>query len=182
MIKEVIVVEGKCDIVAVQKAVDADCIATGGYSMLKRAVNSIEAAYIKRGIIIFTDPDSAGERIRKYLTDRFSNAKQAYLSKEQAKSAGDIGVECASVDAIRAALDKTHCSSMEKRTVFSVKDIYEYGLVGNTDSSTKRAAMCESLGLGYCNAKQFVERLNNFGITREELAEASLVYSETREK
>ena len=67
MIKEVIIVEGKNDIAAVQRAVDADCIATGGYSLIGRNLKSIEAAYKRRGIIILTDPDYAGERIRAYL-------------------------------------------------------------------------------------------------------------------
>ena len=168
MIKEVIVVEGKCDIAAVQKAVDADCLATGGYSMLGLSLSGIAAAYAKRGIIIFTDPDSAGERIRKYLTDRFPNAKQAYISRRQAQSVDDVGVECASVEAIRAALELTHYCSMERRNEFSMQDICQQGLAGCADSAAKRELVCEKLGLGCCNAKQLISRLNNFGITREE--------------
>jgi len=172
MIKEVIVVEGKCDIAAVQKAVDADCLATGGYSLLRNALSSIEAAYIRRGIIILTDPDSAGERIRKYLTDRFPNAKQAFIPKRQAQSTDDVGVECASASAIRTALDRTHYCSMERRYEFSMQDLYTRGLAGSTDSAAKREIVCEKLGLGCCNAKQLVVRLNNFGITCEEFEQA----------
>ena len=138
MIKEVIVVEGKSDITAVQKAVDADCLATGGYSMLGHSMSSIAAAYAKRGIIIFTDPDSAGERIRKYLTARFPNAKHAYIIKRQAQSIDDIGVECASVEVIRVALEQTHYCHMESRSEFSMQDIFEQGLTGNADSAAKR--------------------------------------------
>ena len=172
MIKEVIVVEGKCDIAAVQKAVDADCLATGGYSLLRHSLSVIEAAYCKRGIIIFTDPDSAGERIRKYLTDRFPNAKQAFIPKRQAQSAADIGVECASVDAIRTALEKTHYGNIARRYEFSMKDLYARGLAGSADSTKNREILCEKLGLGCCNAKQLTVRLNNFGITREEFEQA----------
>ena len=62
MIKEVIVVEGKSDVLAIGRALEADCLITGGFGLSKRAMNDIKAAYEKRGIIILTDPDGAGER------------------------------------------------------------------------------------------------------------------------
>ena len=96
MIKEVLVVEGKMDVVAIDKAVEADCIITGGFSLKKSTMNSIEQAYRKRGIIIMTDPDSAGERIRKFLTKRFPEARHAFVPKEDATANDDIGIEQAS--------------------------------------------------------------------------------------
>ncbi len=39
MIKEVIVVEGKMDVVAVNKAVEADCLITGGFGLNKKALS-----------------------------------------------------------------------------------------------------------------------------------------------
>ena len=68
-INEVIVVEGRDDIDAVSKAVNADIIATHGYGITKDTIERIKSAYETRGIIILTDPDSAGQRIRKRLTD-----------------------------------------------------------------------------------------------------------------
>ena len=59
LIKEVIVVEGRDDIDAVQKAVNADIIATHGYGISKATIDRIENAYKTRGIIILTDPDLA---------------------------------------------------------------------------------------------------------------------------
>ena len=64
MIKEVIIVEGKMDVAAVRRAVDADCIITDGFRLRSAAIKNIRAAYEKRGIIILTDPDTVGERIR----------------------------------------------------------------------------------------------------------------------
>ena len=65
MIKEVLVVEGKMDVVAIDKAVEGDCISTEGGNLKPQALTHSEQDYKKRGIIIMTDPDSAGERIRK---------------------------------------------------------------------------------------------------------------------
>ena len=96
MIKEVLVVEGKMDVVAIDKAVEADCIITGGFSLKKQTLDSIAQAYKKRGIIILTDPDSAGERIRKFLTKRFPEARHAFVPREDATAHDDIGIEQAS--------------------------------------------------------------------------------------
>ena len=69
LIREVIIVEGRDDIDAVQKAVSADIIATHGYGISASTLDRIRRAYETRGIIILTDPDHAGGRIRKRLTE-----------------------------------------------------------------------------------------------------------------
>ena len=52
LIKEVLVVEGKMDVAAIDKAVEADCLITEGFNLKKQALKNIEEAYRKRGIII----------------------------------------------------------------------------------------------------------------------------------
>ena len=47
MIKEVLVVEGKMDVVAINKAVEADCIITEGFNLSPRCLDDIEKAYKK---------------------------------------------------------------------------------------------------------------------------------------
>ena len=74
MLKEVIVVEGKSDTAAIRRALEADTIETGGFTLAASTLRKIEAAYKKRGIIILTDPDGAGNRIRRFLTERFPEA------------------------------------------------------------------------------------------------------------
>jgi len=63
VLKEVIVVEGKSDTAAIRRALEADTIETGGFTLAASTLRKIEAAYKKRGIIILTDPDGAGNRI-----------------------------------------------------------------------------------------------------------------------
>ena len=93
MLKEVLVVEGKMDTVAVRKAVDAETIETGGFTLAPNTLAKIKAAYEKRGIIILTDPDRAGERIRTYLTERFPKAGQAFVPRDEAIANNDLGIE-----------------------------------------------------------------------------------------
>lgn len=54
LIREVIIVEGRDDIDAVQKAVSADIIATHGYGISASTLDRIRRAYETRGIIILT--------------------------------------------------------------------------------------------------------------------------------
>ena len=172
MLKEIIVVEGKQDIAAVRRAVDAECIATGGFTLSAHTLRQIEHAYNKRGIIILTDPDSAGERIRRFLSQRFPEAKHAFVPKEAAFANEDIGIEQASPDAIRSALSKVRTQQMNPGTLFSWADIMRVGLSGAANASERRAMLGEKLGIGYANAKGFLVRLNNYGVTREEFAKA----------
>lgn len=172
MIKEVLVVEGKMDVVAIDKAVEADCIITEGFNLKPGALDSIEKAYKKRGIIIMTDPDSAGERIRRFLTKRFPEAKHAFVPKEDATANNDIGIEQASPEAIRTALSKVRTMDWQPTNNFTGADLLQAGISGSPAASERRAKLGAMLGIGYANAKTFLQRLNHYGITREEFAQA----------
>ena len=172
MIKEVLVVEGKMDIIAIDKAVEADCIITGGFSLKPKTLDDIEKAYKKRGIIILTDPDCAGERIRKFLAKRFPEAKHAFVPKEDATANDDIGIEQASPEAIRTALEKVRTLDWNPTNEFTSADLIMNGLSGSNASSERRAVIGAKLGIGYANAKTFLTRLNHYGVTREEFEKA----------
>ena len=172
MIKEVLVVEGKMDVVAIDKAVEADCIITEGFNLKPQALDSIAKAYQKRGIIIMTDPDSAGERIRRFLTKRFPEAKHAFIPKEDATATTDIGLEQAAPEAIRTALAKVRTMDWEPTNNFTGADLLRAGISGSPAASEKRAKLGAVLGIGYANAKTFLQRLNHYGITRQEFQQA----------
>ena len=93
IVKEIIVVEGRDDTAAIKRAVDANTIETHGFGIRKETWDLIEKAYNEKGIIIFTDPDFAGNEIRRKLTEKFPKAGQAYLSRRDATKSGDIGIE-----------------------------------------------------------------------------------------
>ncbi len=60
----------------------------------------------------------------------------------------------------------------DKREEFTKEDLVNLGLNGLPNSRGKRERIGNYLGIGYGNSKQFLNRLNNFGITREELIQA----------
>ncbi len=172
MLKEVLIVEGKSDTAAVRRAVEADCITTGGFHFTRRTLENIAAAYKRRGIIILTDPDSAGENIRKFLSKRFPNAKHAYIPRDEATANDDVGVEQASPESIRRALSKVRTLELNPREEFTAAEMIALKLAGGDDSSRLRDKIGAALGIGYGNVKTFVRRLNNYGVTRAEFTEA----------
>ena len=172
MIKEVLIVEGKSDVAAVKRAVEADCITTGGFHFVRRTLENISAAYKRRGIIILTDPDSAGENIRNFLSKKFPNAQHAYIPRDEATANDDVGIEQAKPDAIRRALSKVRTLELNPREEFTAAEMVGLKLSGGADSSRLRDKVGAALGIGYGNVKTFVRRLNNYGVTREEFLEA----------
>lgn len=172
MLKEVLIVEGKMDTVAIRKALDAETIETGGFTLAPYTLKKIQAAYEKRGIIILTDPDGAGERIRKFLTERFPKAGQAFIPKLEATANNDVGVEQAQPAAILKALGKVRHHEFNVECRFSMNDLFANDLSGGNAASVRRDRLGAELGIGYGNSKQFLQRLNSYGITREEFAAA----------
>ena len=166
-IAEIIVVEGRDDQAAVKRAIDTETIATHGFGISKATWELIEKAYNTRGIIIFTDPDFAGEEIRKRIKAKFPDAKEAFLAREDATKAGDIGIENASPEAILEALKKAQCTITTIREEFTMEDMRRFGLSGGTGSKDRRIRLGKLLGIGYGNSATFLNKLNQYGIERE---------------
>lgn len=172
MIKEIIVVEGRDDTTAIKRAVEADTIETGGSAINSRTIQRIALAQERRGVIIFTDPDHAGERIRKIIANKVPGCKHAFVPEADATRKGDIGVENASPEAIRHALARVHTSYEGAQSLIDIEDLMQAGLMVHSDAVARRMAMGNILGIGYCNGKQFLKRLAIFQITRDEFVSA----------
>ncbi|SDS80153.1 ribonuclease M5 [Paenibacillaceae bacterium GAS479] len=172
MIKEIIVVEGKDDTAAIKRAVEADTIETNGSAIGEEVLRRIELAMERRGVIIFTDPDHAGERIRKIVSQRVPGCKHAFLPQEDALYRGDVGVENASPEAVRRALASVRTEGTEGQAEITHGDLMEAGLLVHADAARRRLIMGNGLGIGYCNGKQFMKRCTSFQITREEFYQA----------
>lgn len=172
MIKEVIVVEGRDDITAVKKAVDAEIIATSGFGINAKIIDRIKEAQKRKGVIVLTDPDFAGEKIRSIISKRVKGVKHAYIAQEDGIKDGDIGVENASPEVIRKALENAKVTIEDKNEFFNSQDMFYFKLTGQNDSKKRRIILGKELGIGYGNANQMLARLNNYGITKEEFIAA----------
>lgn len=176
MIHEIIVVEGKDDTAAVKRAVEADTIETGGSAVGEQVLRRIELAAARRGVIIFTDPDQAGERIRRIVAARVPGCKHAFLPQEEAELRGDIGIEHASPEAIRRALASVRTERPADDGIgpddVAWDDLIAAGLIVHPRAAQRRLKLGNKLGIGYANGKQFYRRCRMFRITKQELREA----------
>ncbi|CAM4485538.1 ribonuclease M5 [Paenibacillus tarimensis] len=172
MIKEIIVVEGKSDTAAIRRAVEAETIETNGSAIGEAVLRRIELAAERRGIIIFTDPDHAGERIRKIVSRRVPGCKHAFLPQEEAEYKGDIGIENAQPEAIRRALATLRTETAGLEAEITWDDLIRAGLIVHPEAASRRLIAGNALGIGYANGKQFFKRCTMFQITRAEFDRA----------
>lgn len=186
-IKEAIIVEGRDDEARVKQAIDAMIIVTHGFGIKEETWKLIDKAYREKGVIIFTDPDHAGEMIRRKIEKRCPKALHANLSREKARKNKDIGVENASSEDILTAImsakskkSETQGKSLlsnnsQSESPLSPEDIYALGICGGEGAKIRRERLCDKLGIGYTNAKGFIKRANDFGISKKDIMEALLV-------
>ena len=168
-INELIVVEGRHDSEKLKKYFDCETIETGGTSLDEEVLQLIEEVSKRRGVIVFTDPDSPGNRIRNQINGRIPGCLNAFVDREEAKTSKKVGVEHASKETLEKAL--SHLITYDEHPVeqVTIRDMYDLGLLGSDDSSQKRTKAGKLLHIGNGNAKTMRRRLNCLGITKEEL-------------
>lgn len=174
-VREIIVVEGRADIAAVKRAVDAEIIATDGFGFSHDAMERIRQAHQRRGIIVLTDPDNAGARIRRKISAALDGpCKHAHLPRRLCTRAhdGNVGVENAPPELIRQALREAHAERHDNEPTFSLEDMIRGGFHGGPGAAGRRRDLGERLGIGYANARQCLARLNSYGVSRAEFEEA----------
>ena len=170
-IKEVIVVEGKSDLTFLKSFLDADIIITNGSEISKQTLDFIKKANEDSGVIILTDPDYPGTRIRNKIVDYIGECKHAFIEKEKAIKGKKVGIAETKKEDIIKALENVITFKKEEKITITYSDLCELGLVGEKDSKAKREKIANYYHLGWCNAKAFYKRINMFKISKEQLKE-----------
>lgn len=168
-IKEVIIVEGKSDYTYLKSFIDADIIITNGSEISTQTLDVIKKANEERGVIIFTDPDYPGLRIRNTISDYIGNCKHAYVEKNKAIKGKKVGIAETKQEDIIKALENVVTYIKENPKTISETDLYDLGLIGKNDSKEKREKVCNYYHLGWCNGKTFLKRVNMFGLKLKDL-------------
>ena len=175
LFKEVIVVEGRDDTRRLKEIFpDIETIETNGSAIDKPTLERIKILNETRGVIVFTDPDFPGNKIRQAVTEVVPECKHAYLKKQDAiaKNGSGVGVEHASIEAIKAALENLLTASKTIVEEIEMQFLIENQLIGHANSSSLREHLSDVLGIGYVNGKQLQKRLMMFGISKEQVIEA----------
>lgn len=167
----VIVVEGIHDQMRIQSIYpEANIVITNGREISSETIAFIQELSKANEIIIFTDPDSPGEKIRSLIAEAVPNAKHAFLRKKDAISKNNkkVGIEHASKECILESLSTIYSNEIKEETL-KIEDMYDLGLIGGKNSAHLREAISLQFNIGNPNAKTFLKRMNMLQIKKEEL-------------
>ncbi len=161
-----VIVEGRYDKIKLNNILDAQIIETGGFSIFN---DGEKRAFIKRlaetkGIIIITDSDAAGFKIRNYIKNFSKNGDiiNVYipdiLGKEKRKNTYSkerkLGVEGMDDSVLLDAFEKAGITAEnaktptdENRRLITKTDLYLDGLSGTDNSGEKRRKLLTLLSL-----------------------------------
>jgi len=187
-IKQTVIVEGKYDKIKLEGIISANIITTEGFKIYN---NTQKQALIrnlakKTGIIILTDSDSAGRRIRNFIRSCVGGESggceivNVYLpripGKEKRKNAPSaekiVGVEGTGKQVILKAFERFGYTGgisgggevgevrANAGRPISKADFYADGLSGGFESAKKRGYLCARLDLPPMSANALVEAVN----------------------
>lgn len=171
---DIIVVEGLHDEIKIKSVYpDAFCVITNGSEISDETLRFIKKLSESHNIIIFTDPDSPGERIRQEVLKVVPNAKNAFIHKKDAISNNrkKVGVEHATKEMIIKSLEPVYNKEVSIKGNITNSDLFELGLNGNEYSGIYRDKISDLLNIGKPNNKSFLKRINQIGLTIDELKE-----------
>ena len=157
-------VEGYHDLAKLKEIYPSiDVIITNGSEISDETLTELKLLNEQRGLILFLDPDYQGERIRRIINDYVGETKHAFMRKSDCinKKQTKVGIEHAESSKIREALDKIYIQKNDISNL-EIKDLYYYNLIGDEGSRKLREKVTENLGIGLCNGKTLLKKLNMF--------------------
>lgn len=164
----ILVVEGASDVAFLSQFLDCDYVQTNGSEVSRETIDYLKEASKNRTIVLLTDPDSPGNRIRSRLAEEVANIQHAFVRKEHSIKGKKVGVAESSKEEVLLALEHIVPGSAPSPTV-TMADLVDLGLMGSENSKDLRDRLAEELHLGHVNAKSFLKRLNALGIDKEEI-------------
>ena len=189
-LKEVLLVEGKYDAARLHNLVEGTVLTTDGFRVMKdRALQTmLKRLGRAQGLIILTDSDAAGFKIRHFVTGLVGAeyVLQAYVpaipGKESRKEIpgkeGLLGVEGVSdeivLQSLQDALKIRSSSATTTDTVpqaITYTDLYEWGISGTANSAERRRILLRQLGLPPRLSKKELLQVLSTLYTRESLAQ-----------
>lgn len=164
-LEQALLVEGKYDAARLANIVDGMILTTDGFRVFKdgalqKMLKRIAAA---QGLIILTDSDAAGFKIRHFVTGLVGagNVLQAYVPAIHGKEArkaepgkeGLLGVEGVNDELILQGLttaleSRTTCQKQNAQSrPITYTDLYDWGISGTANSAENRRVLLYRLGL-----------------------------------
>ena len=158
-ISEVLVVEGKYDKIKLSQLFDTLILTTDGFRIYKNKekLQLLRRIAAERGVIVLTDSDSAGFRIRNYIRQCLGSVpvKHVYVPavagrerrKKQAGAEGLLGVEGLDDRTLTDAVLAQAVQASASENPVTTAELYEWGLLGGPNSAALRAQLARAAQL-----------------------------------
>jgi len=170
---QIYVVEGKNDRMRLQSLFPKiEVLITQGSAINLSTLTILESLDETHDIILFLDPDHAGDRIRRILSHKLKHVYHAFIDQDDAHSKNQkkIGVEHASDETIIKALHMMRRPCLTRSDI-TYSFLHEHQLTGSTNSKAIRTIISRAFKIGYVNGKTLYQRLHLFGIKQKEIIE-----------
>ena len=160
----ILVVEGKEDASYLSNYISSEIVVTNGFEISKETIS-----YLKnKKVIVLTDPDEAGTKIRNKLNQLLPNAINVEVDIRKCIRDTKNGVAECEINEVLTKLKPYSISKKSSESDITMSDLYELGLINNKDL---REQVCQKLNLGKCNTKTMYKRLLNNNIKLKQLCE-----------
>ena len=170
IIDGILLVEGIHDEAYLSSFLDVEIVTTNGFDIPIEEIEYVRVASLKKKVIIFTDPDNAGQGIRKRLNNIFPNAENAFVDINKCNKHGKHGVAECEKEEILSVLSKYITETPNEIGKITYSDLYKLGLIGH-ESNSKKEKIIKHFHLGKCTSKKLLKRLNLLNISLEEIKE-----------
>ena len=160
----ILVVEGKEDSSYLSNYISSEIVITNGFEIPKEKIS-----YLKdKKVIVLTDPDEAGKKIRQKLNELLPNSINVEVDIKRCVRNTKNGVAECDINEVLTMLKPYIVEQIDTKSDITISDLYGLGLMNNKDL---REQVCAKLKLGKCNAKTMYKRLLNNNIKLEQIYE-----------
>ena len=185
-VSQVVVVEGKYDAIKLDSIIDGLIIPVNGFSVFSDSEkkNLLKNLGEKNGIILITDSDTAGFKIRNYVQNicRKSQIINVYIppvagkeSRKQTPSKeGLLGVEGIDKETLIRCLQDAGVNQLEinvKKENLTYTDLFELGLSGTANATENRVKLANKLNIPVKLSKKALLEVLGRMCTKQQIAD-----------
>ena len=161
----VIVVEGTSDSAYLSSFIDTLYVETNGYSLAEEEIDFLKNLPAWAKIIILTDSDEAGKRIRQTINQCVDDATNIEVDISKCNKNKKHGVAECTKEEIINVLKEHFVDKKQNNDTVTTFDLINCGI----NNAETRKYLCRQMHLGKCNNKEMIKRLNFLKISKIEI-------------
>lgn len=164
----VLIVEGKSDAALLSSLYDCEIVTTNGNEIPANLIDYLNAVSSFKKIIILTDPDEIGEKIRERLKTKLNKYDEVKVDLSRCDKNNKHGVAECEISTLFKNLDK-YISTNSKKQHLSESELY--CLINNL--GINKYYIMKKCHTGQCNNKTLLKRLNSLRYSKEKIIQTT---------